>query len=92
MTFTMPSATFPGFVDVILQNPAGYGSVVRYAKKGNYNPYPVNTSEYNAFQPYVRPWAQGINVKYSPQEDNILTIVEEFELVTIANEDIVTIN
>lgn len=92
MTFTMPSAEFPGFVDVILQNPAGYGSVVKYAIKGNYNPYPVNSPEYSSFQPYVRPWAKGIKVEYDPEASSIVTIEDQIIILTIAGEDIVTIN
>lgn len=92
MTFTMPSAEFPGFVDVILQNPAGYGSVVRFAKKGDYNPYPIGSSEYNAYQPYVRPWSKGIKVVYDPESNFLVTISEKIQIKTISGIEIASIS
>lgn len=62
VTFTMPSASLPGFVDIILQNRAGYGALTKYVIRGSFNPYTSGTAEYNAYTPYVRPWASGVQV------------------------------
>jgi hypothetical protein len=62
-TFVMPSASQTGFVDVILQNYAGYGTVVTYAvNKTTFNPYVTGTPEYNNFSPELPPWKDGIRV------------------------------
>lgn len=62
ITFTMPSAVRAGFVDIVVQNPAGYGTLRQYAVKSTYNPYVSGTSEHSSFVPYVRPWALGVKV------------------------------
>jgi hypothetical protein len=62
VTFTMPSASFPGFVDIILQNRAGYGALTQYVIRGTFNPYTSGTVEYNTYTPYVRPWSSGVRV------------------------------
>lgn len=52
ITFTMPSASRPGFVDIIVQNPAGYGTLTQYVIKELYTgSLPLST---------LRPWYQGI--------------------------------
>ncbi len=61
-TFVMPSASQVGYVDVILQNPAGYGTVATYSVKQTFNPYLTGTPEYNNFIPYVPMWRKGIRV------------------------------
>lgn len=61
-TFTVPSASDPGIVDVILQNPAGYGSVTSYAAKKFNNPFLSGTDLYDTYQTYKKPWEKGITV------------------------------
>jgi hypothetical protein len=74
VTFTMPSASRGGFVDIILENQAGYGALTRYAIKETYNPYTSGTPEYEAFQPYVRPWSQGVKIIDQTGSVYIITI------------------
>jgi hypothetical protein len=62
ITFTLPVIYGPGFVDVIVENPAGYGTLTQYAIKGTYNPYVPGTTQYAEYEPYVRPWGRGIRV------------------------------
>ena len=54
ITFTMPSASRPGYVDIIVQNPAGYGKLTQYVIK----------ELYTGSQPLsvLRPWYQGVKV------------------------------
>ena len=54
ITFTMPSATRAGYVDIIVQNPAGYGKLTQYVVKYLYD----NTQT----QLQLRPWSSGIKV------------------------------
>lgn len=54
ITFTMPSAVRAGYVDVIVQNPAGYGKLTQYVIKELY----AGTLT----QSQVRPWHLGIKV------------------------------
>jgi hypothetical protein len=37
VTFTMPSATRAGYVDIIVENPAGYGKLTQYVIKEPYS-------------------------------------------------------
>ena len=54
ITFTMPSASQPGYVDIIVENPAGYGKLTQYVVKYRYD----NTQT----QLELRPWAPGVKV------------------------------
>lgn len=54
ITFTMPSASEIGYVDIIVQNPAGYGKLTQYVVKNLYD----NTQT----QLELRPWSNGIKV------------------------------
>lgn len=54
ITLTMPSATRAGYVDVIVENPAGYGKLTQYVVKYLYD----NTQT----QLELRPWSSGIKV------------------------------
>jgi len=62
LTFVMPSAERGGFVDIILENAAGYGVLTQYVIKDTFNPYVSGTLEYNTYEPYIRPWANGVNI------------------------------
>jgi len=67
ITFTLPPATLPGFVDIIVENPAGYGALTKYVIKGTYNPYVPGTPNFFAYRPYVRPWEKGIRIVDTPE-------------------------
>lgn len=90
ITFVMPSASRGGFVDIVVENQAGYGTLTQYVIRETYNPYVSGTPQYNAFQPYVRPWSDGIVVA---QADNTIYSLDDTYtiLVTISGENIVTI-
>jgi len=63
LTFTMPSASLPGKVDIIIQNDAGYGSLVKYGYRNTFNPYLTSMSEYSTFKNYQPPFLSGIDVR-----------------------------
>jgi hypothetical protein len=54
ITFTMPSATRAGYVDIIVENPAGYGALTQYVIK-----YPYSGTQ---SQLELRPWSLGVKV------------------------------
>lgn len=60
LTFTMPSATYAGNVDVILLNEAGWGPLTRFVVQDFKNPYPLSSTEHDSYVPYQRPWKNGI--------------------------------
>jgi hypothetical protein len=77
LTFTMPSADRGGFVDIIIENRAGYGALTQYVIKDTFNPYTTSDPAYDAYEPYVRPWSQGIKVvseDFSQQLFYVITI------------------
>jgi len=63
--FTMPSSSKAGKVNVILQNPAGYGSLTQYASYITFNPWPSGSNNYNKWVPYKPPYLSGIEVYQS---------------------------
>lgn len=86
ITFTMPSATRAGYVDIIVQNPAGYGKLTQYVVKYLYD----NTQT----QLELRPWSLGIKVLSGIETGipagQIYTISEDI-LITILGDNIVEI-
>lgn len=82
ITFTMPSASQPGYVDVIVENPAGYGALTRYVVKYRY------LGEQSLQQ--LRPWSDGIVVYLSGDKSNVLGIDGSF-LVTLSGDYLVEI-
>jgi len=54
ISFTIPPATRPGFVDIIVQNPAGYGTLTQYVIKERY------TEDLSLSA--LRPWSPGIKI------------------------------
>lgn len=54
LTFTMPSASQTGYVDVIVENQAGYGALTKYVIKELYNTQQTVQA--------IRPWAPGVKV------------------------------
>lgn len=63
VTFVMPSASLPGKVDIILQNEAGYGSLIKYGYRSTFNPYLTSMPEYSIFTNYQLPFLSGIEVR-----------------------------
>lgn len=80
ITFTLPSAVRPGYIDIIVQNPAGYGSLKQYAIKELYTGQQT--------QAEIRPWAPGVLVQGEPNVPEIYTI-DFINLVTIDGDYIV---
>ena len=62
MTFTMPSATNAGFVDIIVENSVGYGTLAQHVKQNTYNPYKKATQIWDDFVPYQVKYAFGIRI------------------------------
>lgn len=85
ITITIPAPRRVGYVDVIAQNPAGYGKLTQYVIKEPYaNTVPLST---------LRPWMFGVNVLSGTDvgvEGQIYTISGD-ELVTIAGDNIISI-
>jgi hypothetical protein len=94
ITFTMPSAVRGGFVDIIVQNPAGYGKLTQYCVKELY------TGQQTVNE--IRPWSTGIRVLTgvesiepvppSPFDENQFTTIDGSYLVTIDGENIIAIS
>lgn len=85
ITFTMPSASRAGFVDVVVENPAGYGTLTQYVVKYLFPPESLTQEE-------LRPWCFGIEVKstdqiYSIDGDILVTIAEEDNIITMGDAD-----
>jgi hypothetical protein len=83
ITFIMPSATRAGYVDIIIENRAGYGTLTQYVIKEPYSGIQTQLE--------LRPWSSGVKVKLpSISENQIYTITGDI-LVTINNDNIVVI-
>lgn len=82
ITFTMPSATRPGYVDIIVQNPAGYGTLTQYVIKDLYSG--------NQTLKQLRPWSEGVIVYDGSKNSNLLSIDKDF-IVTISGDYIIQI-
>lgn len=64
--FTTPITQITGKVDVIIENPGGYGTLTKYTIYNTTNPWPLSTMpEYQAYVPYKKPWKDGFNVSLS---------------------------
>lgn len=61
-TFIMPSANKIGNVDVIIENPGGYGKLTENVRINTFNPYTSGSSEYFNYIPYQVPYLSGIQV------------------------------
>lgn len=90
ITINIPAPSRTGHIDVIAQNPAGYGALTRYVIREPYS----NTQT----QQQLRPWSLGVQVLSGATptpptpviENQMLTITGD-DLVTIAGDNIVTI-
>jgi hypothetical protein len=62
LTFIMPSATNFGYVDLIVEGPAGYGALTKNVRLNEFNPFTPDSSDYQSFIPYQFPFLSGIRV------------------------------
>lgn len=62
MTFVMPSASTTGNVDVVVENPGGYGKLTEHVRINTFNPFILGTPEYNSYVPYQMPYLSGIEI------------------------------
>lgn len=67
MTFVMPSAANPGFVDVIVQGPAGYGTLTQGVRYNDFNPFKYASQQWDDFVPYQMRYLFGIEVRNRKQ-------------------------
>lgn len=79
ITFTMPSATRAGYVDIIVQNPAGYGKLTQYVVKYLYS------GEQTQLE--LRPWSSGVKVLSGVE----VPLVPEGQVYSINGDIFVTI-
>ena len=82
----MPSATRAGYVDVIVQNPAGYGKLTQYVVKYLYS------GEQTQLE--LRPWSLGVKVLTGVDSfflTNELLTINGDTLVTISGDNIIQI-
>lgn len=82
ITIKVPAPVQPGYIDVIAQNPGGYGRLTQYVVKYLYSGEQT--------QQQLRPWSDGVVVYLSGDDSNILSIDNSF-LVTISGDYIVEI-
>ena len=62
MTFVMPSANMTGKVDVIVENPVGYGKLTENVRINTFNPFVSSSPEYTTYVPYQMPYLSGIDL------------------------------
>ena len=62
MSFASPSVSASGFLDLIIQGPAGYGSLKENVRIDTFNPYPPGSPDYNNFVPYQFPFLSGLEI------------------------------
>lgn len=62
MFVTPLSVSVSGKMDLIVEGPAGYGSLTSSVKINNFNPFDEHLSEYNNYIPYQVPYLSGIIV------------------------------
>lgn len=87
ITINIPSPARIGYIDVIAQNPAGYGKLTQYVIKELYS----GTQNLST----LRPWSQGVQVLSGIDltigvENQMLAIDGDF-LITITGDNIVSI-
>ena len=67
MTFVMPSAANTGFVDVVVQGPAGYGLLTESVRYNDFNPFKHASQQWDDFVPYQMRYLFGIEVRNRKQ-------------------------
>jgi len=88
ITVNIPAPSRTGYVDIIAQNPAGYGALTQYVIKELYSG--TQTQE------QLRPWSSGVQVisagvSPTPETENQMLTITGDNLVTISGDNIVTI-
>lgn len=87
VTFTMPPATRGGYVDIIVQNEAGYGALTRYVIKELYSGTQT--------QQQLRPWSSGIRVltgvEIPPIPEGQIYTIDGDIILTISGDNIIEI-
>lgn len=96
ITFTVPAMPRTGYIDIIVQNEAGYGSLVQHSIKVTPNPYEAGSTDYNNFVSYKRPWSSGILIVKLSSTPMLLPInqtysIEGNTMTTIQGDNLVTI-
>jgi hypothetical protein len=81
ITFTIPPATRAGFVDIIIENPAGYGTLTQYVVKDLY------TEEQTQLE--LRPWSLGVKVLTGVEMSQQIF---DYQIYTITGDLLITIN
>lgn len=54
--------TTPGLIDIVVENDAGYGTLITHTRRNIYNPYNISSPNYSAHIPYNPPFLSGIRV------------------------------
>jgi hypothetical protein len=62
ITFTLPALNVSGFVDILVENPSGYGSLIKNVKIDTFNPFLSGTADFNKFKNYQLPYLSGIQI------------------------------
>ena len=62
VTFIMPSASTAGMFDVVIEGPAGYGTLTANVRNNTFNPHVVGTPEYDSYIPYNPPYLSGVEI------------------------------
>jgi hypothetical protein len=65
LTFVAPvSVNTPGLLDLIVEGPAGYGTLTQFVRYNNFNPFlSSDEPEYSTYIPYQLPYLSGIEVR-----------------------------
>ena len=87
LTFTIPPPDYGGFANVILLNDAGWGLLTRFVVKNTGNPWPTTSPNYATYEPYERPWKDGIIVDEDFLSFVPLTSAVTFNLELTADTD-----
>ena len=85
ITINIPAPSATGYIDVIAQNPAGYGILTQYVIKELYNN--ILTQE------QLRPWFSGVQVLSGVKGAVVdyIFAIDGDSLITISGDDIVSI-
>lgn len=63
VTLITPYLTTPGIVDFIVENDAGYGSLITHARHNTYIPLSTSSPLYSSYVPYNPPFLSGVRVR-----------------------------
>jgi hypothetical protein len=88
VSFIAPTAVNPGYIDVILENKAGYGSLTKHVFRQTVNPYPSGSPGWSTFTPYTPPYSSGIKVI---QLGALINLLSENGIGSISGDDLISI-